>query len=408
MMEGLRPRLFVAGHNRPMPSKLWLFAVVNLIIGSGAFVLGGILVPLAQAMGVSIASAGQAMTAYALSTALLAPLALLVTGRWSRRHAMVAALLVFAAGNALCAWANALPLLLAGRVLMGVGAVFTPLAAGMAIALVAPALRGRALARVFLGMSLSYVIGVPLGSWLGLAYGWHAPIGLVAELSVAAAAALWLAVPARMAVPGATFAGLGALLARRDVQAVLGLTLCYFVAIFAVFSYIGPVLQALVPMSPQRQALTLGLFGLSGVLGTVLGGLANDRFDPRRTLIVLLTLLGTTMVVLPFTAGSWTALNATLLVWGTAGFGMMVPQQARVAALSPAHAPLLLSLNASMLYLGTALGAMVGGVFAAHLGFAQLGWAGVPFVAAGLAILLLGSTLTPAVRLDRVKEIIES
>jgi DHA1 family inner membrane transport protein len=134
MMEGLRPRLFVAGHNRPMPSKLWLFAVVNLIIGSGAFVLGGILVPLAQAMGVSIASAGQAMTAYALSTALLAPLALLVTGRWSRRHAMVAALLVFAAGNALCAWANALPLLLAGRVLMGVGAVFTPLAAGMAIA----------------------------------------------------------------------------------------------------------------------------------------------------------------------------------------------------------------------------------------------------------------------------------
>ena len=62
-----------------MPSKLWLFAVVNLIIGSGAFVLGGILVPLSQGLGVNIAAAGQAMTAYALSTALLAPLALLVT-----------------------------------------------------------------------------------------------------------------------------------------------------------------------------------------------------------------------------------------------------------------------------------------------------------------------------------------
>ena len=102
------------------------------------------------------------------------------------------------------------------------------------------------------------------------------------------------------------------------------------------------------------------------------------------------------MALLPLTRGSWPALMATLVVWGTAGFGMMVPQQARLAALAPAQAPLLLSLNTSMLYLGTAAGAIVGGALADRLGFAQLAWAGLPFVACGLAILALGHTSGPA------------
>ena len=88
---------------------------------------------------------------------------------------------------------------------------------------------------------------------------------------------------------------------------------------------------------------------------------------------------------------------AVLLVWGIAGFGMMAPQQSRLAALAPAQAPLLLSLNTSMLYLGTAAGAIVGGALASSLGFERLAWAGVPFVAAGLALLWFGHTSRPSV-----------
>ena len=376
-----------------MPRLLWLFTFVNLVIGTGAFVIGGILAPLASALGVSVATAGQAMTAYALSTALLAPLVLLATGRWPRKRALLLALGLFAAGNVLCALANSLAALLIGRVLMGLGAVFTPISAGIAVASVPPAQRGKALGFVFLGISLSYVVGVPLGAWLGLQYGWHVPIWLVVALCVLAIAAVALWVPATIDAPGASFAGLGALLMRRDVQAVLTMTLLYFIAIFAVFSYIGPVLQALSPMSGPRLSLTLALFGLSGVAGTLIGGAANDLFGSRRTLVVQLATLGTTMALLPLTAESWPALVVVLLVWGTAGFGMMVPQQSRLAALAPAQAPVLLSLNTSMLYLGTAGGAIVGGALASSLGFAQLGWAGAPFVAAALAVLWLAPTL---------------
>ena len=113
-----------------MPPLLRLLALCNLLIGTGAFVLGGILSPLAASLGVSVAAAGQAMTAYALATAVLAPLALVFTGRWPRKRVLCVSLAVFAAGNALCALAGSLGLLLAGRVLMGLGAVFTAVAAG--------------------------------------------------------------------------------------------------------------------------------------------------------------------------------------------------------------------------------------------------------------------------------------
>jgi len=193
--------------------------------------------------------------------------------------------------------------------------------------------------------------------------------------------------PKSIAAVGASFAGLPRLLAQPAVASVLALTLLYFTAIFLVFSYIGPVLQALVPMSHEWMSLTLMFFGLAGVVGTLVGGWANDRFGAARTLPVQLTVLATTMALVPLTQGHYAWMLAVFVVWGVAGFGMMAPQQSRLAALSPAQTPILLSLNASMLYLGTAAGAAIGGAVVGDVGFAHLAWVGVPFALAGLATL---------------------
>lgn len=372
-----------------MPRLLILFSLTNLIIGSGAFVVSGMLTPMSSALGISVPVAGQAMTAYALSTAILAPLLLVATGRWSRKRAMQLSLGLFALGNAVCALAPDFAVLLVGRVLMGLGATFTPIAAGIAVATTEPQRRGRALSIVFLGISMSYVVGLPLGSWLGFRFGWQAPVVLVTGLSVLMLVLLSLRVPDHIEAPGAQFKGLGSLLQRRDVALPLLLTLVYFIAIFCVFAYIGPVLQALLPMSGERLSLTLMLFGLSGVVGTLVGGWANDHFGARRSLMVQLSTLGTMMALVPLTQGHYAAIVAVFVVWGVAGFGMMTPQQSRLAAAAPEHAPMLLSLNSSMLYVGTALGAAVGGAVSAGLGFARLSWIGVPLALLGLLTLVL-------------------
>ena len=374
-----------------MPAPLLLlFCLVNLVIGTGAFVISPILALVAQGLGVSVPAAGQAMTAYALSTAVLAPMTLLATARWPRRRVMLVALALFTAGGVVCALAPSLTVLLLGRALMGVGAVFVPVAAGMTVAMVEPARQGQALAVVFLGMSLSYVISLPLGAWLGFRYGWRVPLVAAAALAALAWLALWLRVPRDAQAGAGSYTGMGALLRRADVLLVLGTTFAYFTAIFTVFSYIGPVLQALSPTSSGLMSITLMLFGCSGVAGTLIGGAANDRFGARRTLWVQLVALAAMMALLPLSAGHWLPMLLVMLVWGTAGFGMMAPQQSRLAALAPAQAPALFSFNTSMLYFGTAAGAALGGAAAPLVGFVHLPWVGLSGAVAGLLLMALG------------------
>ena len=370
-----------------MPRILYFFALCNLVIGSSAFVLSGILQPLAGALGISVAAAGQVMTAYAVATAVLAPVLILLTTQWPRKQVIQLALGLFTLGNFVSALAPTLGVLLVGRVLMGAGAMFTAAVSAYAVTLVVPALRGRALSTVFLGMSISYAVALPIGAWLGFEYGWHTPVWLCAAASLAALLAATVLLPKGKVTQSASFAGFKAAARQSAVLRVWLRTLLFFIAIFSVFAYVGPVLLALNAMSPLQLSVVLAVFGMAGVAGTLLGGWANDRFGPLRTLRVQLAVLVSMMCLLPFTQGRLLATVGALVVWGVAGFGMTAPQQSRLVTLSPAQAPLLVSLNSSMLYLGTALGAVVSGALIDSVGLPNLGWVGAPFGLAALATL---------------------
>jgi MFS transporter, DHA1 family, inner membrane transport protein len=382
-----------------MPSLLYLLAAINLVIGTGAFMLSGFLPAMAQDLGVSVPAAGQATTAYALATAFIAPALLVWTGQWSRRKAVLAALALFFAGNVIVALAPSLTVVLLGRVVMGMGALFTAIASGLAVASVEPAKRGKALSLTFVGISMSYVIGVPLGAYLASKYGWRMPVYVVCAATLVVLGLAWTLIPRNIQTPPTSFGGVAVLLKQWRVSGTLALTLLYIGAIFCVFAYGGPVFQALVPMSAERLSLTFMIFGISGVAGTLIGGWASDRFGPVTTLKVQLSVVLLMMLVIPFTKGQYGLMLLCFFVWGTAGFGMMPPQQTRLAAVGGAQTPLLLSLNASMLYLGTALGAVLGGAMVDRVGYAQLSWVAAPLITLGLLGLLvspIGSPLRPA------------
>ena len=370
-----------------MPRILYFFALCNLVIGSGAFVLSGILQPLARDLGISVAASGQVMTAYAVATALLAPVLILLTATWPRKRAIQLALGLFTAGNLVSALAPSLAVLLMGRVLMGAGAMFTAAVSAYAVTLVAPALRGRALSTVFLGMSISYAVALPIGAWLGFKYDWHMPVWLCAAASLAALLAATLLLPKGKIAQSVSFDGFKTAARQSAVLRVWLRTLLFFIAIFSVFTYVGPVLLALNDMSTTLLSVVLAIFGTAGVAGTLLGGWANDRFGSLRTITAQLIVLASLMCLLPLTQGNLPATIVTLVVWGLAGFGLTAPQQSRLVSLSPSQAPLLLSLNSSMLYLGTALGAVVSGALINSVGLTQLAWVGAPFALAALLTL---------------------
>lgn len=362
------------------PPVLWLFAFCNFVIGTGAFGLSGYLGPLSEGLGVSVSAAGQTLTAYALANALIAPLIMWKTGTWARQRLMLLALGLFTVGAWLCALAPSLTALMVGRVLMGIGAVFTPIAAGVAVALVAPAQRGKALSRTFLGMSLSYVLGMPLGAWLGLEFGWRWPLVVVGAFSLLMCVLVARCVPRQVGGVSEGFSGIGNLLRQREVLLTLSLTLLYFCGIFAVSAYMGPIQLAMNPLTSVQLSWTLMAIGFGGVAGTLLGGWASDHVGPHRALRWLIHTLLVCMLLAPFTAGHPSLTLILFTLWAFCGFGMMTPQQSRIAEMGQGQTPMLMSVNASMVYVGTAIGAALGGAVIPLTGFVHLPWLGALFV----------------------------
>lgn len=370
------------------PPVLWLFALCNFVIGTGAFGLSGYLGPLSEGLGVSVSAAGQTMTAYALANAFLAPLIMWRTGAWARQRLMVWALGLFTAGAWVSALAPNLSTLMAGRVLMGMGAVFTPVAAGVAVALVAPSQRGKALSRTFLGMSLSYVLGMPFGAWLGLEYGWRWPLVAVGALGLIMWMLVTRCVPRHAGGASEGFAGIGTLLRQREVMLTLSLTLLYFCGIFVVSAYMGPIQLAMNPLTSTQLSWSLMAIGVGGVAGTLLGGWASDTFGPHRALRWQIHTLLVCMFLVPFTAGQLWLTMVAFTLWAVCGFGMMTPQQSRIAEMGQGQTPMLMSVNASMVYIGTAVGAALGGAAIPWVGFVHLPWLGALFVIVSALTLL--------------------
>jgi DHA1 family inner membrane transport protein len=178
---------------------------------------------------------------------------------------------------------------------------------------------------------------------------------------------------------GPALAGFARLLRDRAALAVFSLTFTYFIAIFVVFAYIGPVLTDIVPMDRNTLSMAISAFGVAAVGGTLLGGRLTDRRGPRATLTFGLSGLMICLLLLPLTARHPAAMLVVMMAWGLTGFSMMAAQQTRLALIAGPQTALALSLNTSMIYLGTAAGGALGGLALTVLEPQYLPWVGAPF-----------------------------
>jgi predicted MFS family arabinose efflux permease len=245
-----------------------------------------------------------------------------------------------------------------------------PTATASASALVAPARRGRALAIVLGGTSLSTVFGVPIGLYVADLTSWRGAFLLVSVLSVVAAIGIAILLPSVGAPPRVPVRAWVAMLRRPDILSVLLITICANAGGFSVYTYLAPVFRG-VGGDGTLQVLIF-IFGVAAVLGGYLSGHGSDRWGAVRVLAVILVVFTANHFLLVF----WTDALATSLiymaVWGIVGWGTVPPQQHRLVHNAGAGAGIALSLNASVLYLGIGLGGLLGGYVLATAGADQL------------------------------------
>ncbi|MCR0981640.1 MFS transporter [Roseomonas populi] len=377
-----------------MPLALYALTVGAFGIGVTEFVIMGLLVEVGGDLGVSLASAGLLISGYALGVVVGAPILTTVTARWPRKATLLGLMVIFTVGNLACALAPDYTTLMAARILtafahgtfFGVGSV-------VATGLVAPDRRASAIATMFTGLTVANILGVPAGTWLGQHLGWRATFWAVTIVGLAAIAVIARFIPKEDGAPEPSDwrADMRAM-ARGPVLLALLTTVLGFGGVFAVFTYIAPMLTQLAGFSDAAVSPILLVLGAGLVVGNIVGGRVADRNLP----LALLGSLAALAAVLAAMAPAMHSQVATVVIaalLGAAGFATVAPLQIWVLRKAEgAGQSLASSLNIAAFNLGNALGAWAGGLAIDYgLGLGALPWVALAFPVA--AILAAGPAL---------------
>jgi predicted MFS family arabinose efflux permease len=377
---------------------LLVLAVGTFTVGTDGFVLNGLLPVIAADLHVTESVAGQLTTVFALTYAIASPLLAAFTGGWDRRWLLAGGMALFTAGMAGQALGTSFAMVAVARLLAAVGAAaFQSNAYVLAGALSSEERRGRALATVAAGMSVSMVLGVPIGVLAGNWLGWRAVMWGIGVVAVVVAALIPLIPEVR--VPAAGLRARLAVVVRPPVARVLLVTILGTLAGFTVFVYL-PVLVGPVASGAVLSWVLVGS-GLGQVAGTTFTGRATDRLGPGR--VRLLSLAGTAVVLAVLDFAVLSLPGALLLAFFSGAFSgmLMVPQQHRLFTVAPDAPTVALGLNGSAIYVGGALGSAIGGVVLAAAGPSWIGPAGALAAAAALAACVRKASPTTSLRSAR-------
>ncbi|MDN3296300.1 MFS transporter [Streptomyces ficellus] len=373
-----------------MPLALLALAVSAFGIGTTEFVMMGLLPNVADDLHTSVPTAGYLVSAYAIGVVIGAPLLTAFGSRVPRKRMLLLLMALFTVGNLASALAPGFGSLLAARVLAGLphGAFFG-VGAVVASRLVSEGRQARAVATMFLGLTVANIVGVPAATLLGQHLGWRATFLVVTVIGLLAMAALARLIPH---VPLDAHQSVGReLRALLDRQVWLGLLTAVFgfAGVFAVYSYLASMTTEVMGFGESSVTLVLALFGIGMTLGALAAGPLTDR-ALRPTLYGSLAALALVLVAFRFTAHvQWAAL-VTVVVLGAVGFMTTTPLQMLVMN-KARHAPTLASAsNHSAFNLANAGGAWLGGVAIA----AGWGWTSPTLVGAALAVAGLAIAVT--------------
>jgi predicted MFS family arabinose efflux permease len=362
----------------------------NIVTGCSVLAPAGMLPELSAGLGISIHAAGLLITFGAITLCIGSPLTAWLTSRIERRVLLTTTLAVLAAGNLASAFAPDYASLLAIRlVMLAVGALYTPQAAGTAALLVPAERRGSTLAYIFLGWSLAAAVGLPLITFIASRYGWRAAYGGIGALGCISFLWLLVRLPAGLKGTPVDLKTWGEVGRSRTILLLLAITMLQMSGQFAVFTFMGPLLKKLTEASPDAIGMVFAIYGVCGFLGVVVASRIVDTWGPYRTSLLFTCLLLTGITGWALSAGTLALMAIAVAIWGLGFASTNSMQQVRLVAAAPPLAPATVALNTSVLYIGQAIGSAVGGLLFARELLHSIGFVAVGFVVLALILVVL-------------------
>ncbi|MGJ5833718.1 MFS transporter [Streptomyces ossamyceticus] len=371
-----------------MPA-LAVLALGALVLGTSELGVAGLLPAISADLQVSAGAAGTLVSAYAVAVALLGPALTVVTSRLPRRQVLVGALGALATGNGVTALVTEFPTLLAARALTGAAAaLYAATALTTAATLTGPERRGRAVAIVFGGITVSAVLGVPASSLLGSVFGWRAVYGVLAALTMGVLVAAACLVPDSAPEPPASLSTqLRALTAAR-LPVTFAVNAMVTAGHYTASTYLVVLLIEQTGLGAAAVSMLLVTSGVSGTVGTIVGGTAADR-HPRHALTAAAALLAISMSVIPLIVTTPVLTWPAALIWSAAFGAFSTAAQVNVSLQATPAAGIAAAANISMSNVGIACGSAAGGLALHLVGYTGITLTGAALTIAGLTTALL-------------------
>ena len=371
------------------PIAIWMLAIGAFAIGMTEFVIMGLLPNIARDFDVTVSQAGQLITGYALGVAIGGPIIVMLTIKWNRKYLLIVLMGIFIIGNLTASFSPNYGFMMTSRIITSLAhGSFFGIGSILAASMVRPEKRASAMALMFMGLSMSNILGVPFGTLIGQNFGWPMTFIIISIIGALALIGIIIFVPMQRETIKSSVLNELQILKEKRLWLTLAVTLFGFSSVFAYFTYISTVLIDVSNVQENLISYLLIIFGIGVTLGNVVGGKLAD-WNLNKALKIIFIVFILYFILLYFVQRNSILMIAGIFFFGLIGFSMSPSLQFKSTLISQDAPTLASTLNQSAFNLGNALGAFIGGVVVTNLPIASLSLIAPILTVIGLIFLLV-------------------